>query len=538
MTPRSTDGFQRAPLRTLLMLLSLVAILPCTAIAAPFQTKTEVLDMGVLDTGRPSKISLWYPASACPANTARLCLADGAVTSKVVLFSHGSMGSAAEYSWLGESLASAGFVVVGVNHFGESRAYGEKTQNPRTTALTWQRAQDVSALLTRLSKQKLFQRDVDWNNVVAIGHSAGGQTAALLAGAKYDLRRIAPYCKSAAAKADRSCNYARNSANAPDPFVRAFSASYQDTRIKKLVLLDPAQGFALQPDSLKAIALPSLIVGARHDDFLPWENHGQRYAAGIPNAQSVVLEGQEGHFVFLNPCQHKVEVMGVSLCRDRPGVDRAAVQRDLAPRIVAFVSQDNEPSVVTTHPGAGASVGEEVSIGDLPSNMLFEILIHTPPWVFALLVGLAAFGLMQVRTRPVPTWLALLLPAGMMALSLSSVLLYVGLWAPALAAWAVGLGAVAALYGRAINPETARYDEQSRKLVIAGSWLPLLVILAIFVVRYAMGVADGMGLEIFRDRYVQSAVSLLLGGFSGFFLARGITFWRAFAARPQPVASV
>jgi len=30
----------------------------------------------------------------------------------------------------------------------------------------------------------------------------------------------------------------------------------------------------------------SLIVGAIHNDFLPWNNHGARYAAGIPNAQT------------------------------------------------------------------------------------------------------------------------------------------------------------------------------------------------------------------------------------------------------------
>ena len=105
------------------MVLTLLAFLiaaPESATAAPLQTRMEVLDMGTLDTGRPSKINVWYPRGECPANRARLCLADSAVTSKVVVFSHGSMGSADNYSWLGEGLATAGFVVVGVNHYGES----------------------------------------------------------------------------------------------------------------------------------------------------------------------------------------------------------------------------------------------------------------------------------------------------------------------------------------------------------------------------------------------------------------------------------
>ena len=172
---------------------------------------------------------------------------------------------------------------------------------------------------------------------------------AMLGGARFDLHRVAPYCKSDEAKADRSCGYARNTENVPEPFVRLFNGDYQDTRVKKIVLLDPAQGFSLQPESLARIALPSLIVGALHDDFLPWENHGKRYAVGIPKAKTILLKGQEGHFVFLNPCQHKIQVMGVALCEDRAGVDRAAVHADLAKRIVEFVRLNNEPKSVVRH---------------------------------------------------------------------------------------------------------------------------------------------------------------------------------------------
>jgi len=338
-------------MKAVLTLLWLLSALSLPATAAPFPTKTDVLDLGILDTGRPSKINIWYPRGECPENTGRLCLADAAVTSKVLVLSHGTMGSAVNYSWLGEGLAEAGFVVVGVNHYGESQIYGESTQNPRSSALIWQRAQDISALLTRLAGEKVFQRDVDWSNVVAMGHSAGGQTTAMLAGARFDLRRIAPYCESSEAKADLSCNYSRNSASASEQFVALFDAGYQDTRVKKIVLLDPAQGSALQQESLGGMALPSLIVGAAHNDFLPWKNNGERYAAGIPNAQTISLNGQEGHFVFLTPCGHKTQVMGVPLCEDRPGVDRAAVQRDLAQRIADFVRLDNEAATVARHLG-------------------------------------------------------------------------------------------------------------------------------------------------------------------------------------------
>lgn len=514
-------------MKTVLTLLWVLLIASMPATAAEFQPKMDVLDMGMLATGRPSKINVWYPQGACAENAARLCLADAAVTSKVVVFSHGSMGSADNYSWLGEGLAAAGFVVIGVNHFGESSIYGESTQDPRSTAFTWQRVQDISALLAKLAGEKLFQRDLDWNKVVAIGHSAGGQTTAMLAGAKFDLRRIAPYCESASAKVDLGCNYSRNSANAPEQFVALFNAGYQDVRVKKIVLLDPALGSGLQTESLGSIALPSLIIGATHNDFLPWANHGAQYAAGIPNSQTIALSGQEGHFVFLTPCRHKAQVMGVPLCEDRPGVNRAGVHRDLAQRVVEFVKLDNEPVSVASQTERGSPASARYA----HSSTFFQILLYTPTWVFALLAGLCVFGLMQARTRRVAVWLALLLPAAMPVLSLSGVLQYVGLWWPALAAWLLGISAASMLCLKTINPDTAQYDAESRKLLIAGSWIPLLVILGIFFVRYAMGVGLGMQLEIARNGAVQLGVSLLLGAFSGFFFARGLVFWRTYAGR-------
>jgi hypothetical protein len=75
-----------------------------------------------------------------------------------------------------------------------------------------------------------------------------------------------------------------------------------------------------------------------------------------------------------------------------------------------------------------------------------------------------------------------------------------------------------------MNRQAARYDSESRKLIVAGSWIPLLAILGIFAVRYALGVARALEFDIAQDRNGQLAVSLLLGAFSGIFLARALVF--------------
>jgi predicted dienelactone hydrolase len=316
----------------LLWSLLLVAV---PAAAADTLPATVFLDLGTLDTGRPAKVTLWFLQGNCGAEP--LCLAPAVAKEKVVVLSHGTMGSAEDYAWLGKSLAAAGFLVVGVNHFGESRLYGTETQDPRVIPQIWQRAQDLSAILDGLAARPALQQAVDWTHVVMLGHSAGGQTAAMLAGARFDLHRMIAWCDTAAAAPDRSCSYGRGLVSAPPVLFERFAEPQADARIRKLVLLDPALGAALQPESLRGVALPALIIGATQTDFLPWVAHGARYAEAIPGARTILLDKGEGHFIFLSPCTHPAQALGLALCTDRPGVDRAAVQQALAPQIIDFV---------------------------------------------------------------------------------------------------------------------------------------------------------------------------------------------------------
>ncbi len=289
--------------------------------------------------------------------------------------------------------------------------------------------------------------------MIGIGHSAGGQTMAMLAGARYDLRRLAAHCASDAGKSDLSCNYGRDAGKAPESFVAIFDANYQDTRVKKIVLLDPALGSAVRQDSLQAIALPTLFVGAKHSEILPWESHGARYVAALPNARTLLLQGEEGHFVFLTPCRYDVKVFGIALCEDRPGVDRSAVQAAISQTVLDFVRPDDEPATVKRLEGG------RVRSTPIPSNPILQILYFTPPWVFGMLSGLVISGLMQARTRRVPLWFALLFPAAMLMLSLSGVVSDAGLSWPALTAWLVGVAAATVLVGTALLGNTKRPDD-------------------------------------------------------------------------------
>jgi predicted dienelactone hydrolase len=202
-----------------------------------------------------------------------------------------------------------------------------ETIDPSSVMDLGSRALDCSFALDRLLEGSL-DVDVEPARVGALGHSSGGATVIALAGGVFDASAMARYCGSDEARGDHGCDYARGPASTielPEP------RSFADPRVRVVVALDPALGPGFQEDSLAAIAIPVHVVGAMDNDFLPVEAHASRYARTIPGCSFTQLSEGEGHFVYLNVCDSDLQANGVPLCRDREGVDRAAVHGRLAP---------------------------------------------------------------------------------------------------------------------------------------------------------------------------------------------------------------
>lgn len=120
----------------------------------------------------------------------------------------------------------------------------------------------------------------------------------------------------------------------------------------------------------------------------------------------------------------------------------------------------------------------------------FQIVTHTPLWVWPPMAFIVWMGLQGLRPRTVPPWRLAILPLVGLALSLSGIAQSVQ---PGLAAagWAVALLAAFPL-GVALGRRRAvRYLADGR-LEIAGGWFMLGFGLAIFAARYALGVLFGV----------------------------------------------
>lgn len=175
-------------------------------------------------------------------------------------------------------------------------------------------------------------------------------------------------------------------------------------------------------------------------------------------------------------------------------------------------------------------------------RQLTTIASHTPRWVWVLLAGLLLLGASQLRARRMsrlragaaPLAMALFSFFGMVSAFWGSAQLdvAVGLWVVACAA-CMGL----LLWRARPAPTGVRFDPATRTCEIPGSAIPLILIIGIFLTKYAVGIELALQGNLINDSHFVWSLASLYGLFSGAFLARGWRLWRLIAASIPMVIS-
>jgi hypothetical protein len=162
--------------------------------------------------------------------------------------------------------------------------------------------------------------------------------------------------------------------------------------------------------------------------------------------------------------------------------------------------------------------------------MFIGILQHTPVWVWGLFAALVALGLWQARDLEMTLIRVTVLPLVLIALSLSGVLNAFGHSPIALGGWAAGVAA-AQIFGRQfVAVRGARWSAEAGLLHVPGSWLPLVLIVGLFCVKYFAGASLALHPALASDSNFAGLCSLAYGSFSGLFLARALSM-RSLATR-------
>lgn len=162
-------------------------------------------------------------------------------------------------------------------------------------------------------------------------------------------------------------------------------------------------------------------------------------------------------------------------------------------------------------------------------SAIVDIVRSTPAWVGALLAALLWLGWTATRERQVHLARMVLMPLAMLALALwgvESAFAASGRLGALLVVWALGYGALLALGPRLPVPAGTRYDAARRSFRVPGSWVPMLLIAAVFLMKYLIGVQLAVGPELAQHAGFAYTVAAVYGLLSGLFGARTLRLVR------------
>ena len=249
------------------------------------------------------------------------------------------------YGWLGEHLASHGFVVVAPDH-DEQLNPGQLWRSSVT------RPHDVLEVFDLLDEHTApggpFEGLIDTDTVAVIGHSSGGYTALAAAGARLHTGEL-----------ERACDQVRGTGDpvtlqcellVPHVGDMATLAGLEtapeglwpptaDPRVDAAVVL-AGDAIMFGPTGLAEITIPVMTIGGTADTGSPfvWGTEMAYEHTSSARKAEVSLDGAE-HFVFVGPCESVRGVFRVVpnyFCADS-GWDRHQAQTAINHHTTAFL---------------------------------------------------------------------------------------------------------------------------------------------------------------------------------------------------------
>ena len=324
-----TESFPRAHTHTLLFLLCLLCF---AANARAAGTHTFVIPQ---DSGGPQiSAMLWTPCSSPPVpvpvkrGTIQLiihALKDCAPSTNhlpLIVISHGMLEDMFSHYDTAEFLADAGFAVVTFNHTQDSGSAAQDQVDDISSLLV--RPTDVSRVITFLLRSSQALADIDSRRIGFFGHSRGGYTGLILAGAIPDFHALLFPCP----EQFHMCRQIRDN-DIPD------HGSGIDLRIKAFAIADPLNFF---PDksSLQNVTAPIQLWSSEHGGMGVRPEDVASLKKNLPRAPEFHRPLNSVHFSFLFPCSAEEAKLMSFQCTDAPGFDRAQFHKEFNAQVLQF----------------------------------------------------------------------------------------------------------------------------------------------------------------------------------------------------------
>ncbi len=223
--------------------------------------------------------------------------------------------------------------MAGINHY---RANTYDSSIDYLANRLWQRPRDLTLAANHLVADEFWGPLIDPDRIGVVGHSQGGFTALWLGGARVDPDRYLAFQQGI-----KNNRMIPESVRAQLPLDAEPALDVADPRIRAVFAMAPGviEDFGMTADGLAQLRVPThIMVGARDTQTPPGPNAAFA-AEHIPDAKLTVLEGDVDHEIFVNECTPLGRDEFPEACVDAPGVDRAAIHRDIAETAARFFDE-------------------------------------------------------------------------------------------------------------------------------------------------------------------------------------------------------
>jgi len=203
----------------------------------------------------------------------------------VVVFSHGNTGMRYQSVFLMEALAQRGFLVLAPDHAGNT-AFDDTMDRAE---VAYRRPLDVMATFDTAAAHPQLADCIDPAAGYAImGHSFGGWTTFMLAGATLDFELLQAQCDTSSTLL---CDLSQPPPNLHDP------------RVWGAIALAPLGGHSIGEAGTGSIEVPTVVVAALQDRTTPSPEHADPLYEGLDEGlRSYVGLDRIGHYSFGDPC--------------------------------------------------------------------------------------------------------------------------------------------------------------------------------------------------------------------------------------------
>src|SRR5690606_21747640 len=123
------------------------------------------------DGPRRIGVTIWYPATIHMPTEINEETRRGENRYPLIMISHGAQSQARDMHWLGDYLASRGYIAAAVNHNGSAEEERKLQHMTLSDFCMWVRPKDISVALDGILRDSLFGWFVDTSRVGAAGFS-------------------------------------------------------------------------------------------------------------------------------------------------------------------------------------------------------------------------------------------------------------------------------------------------------------------------------------------------------------------------------